>query len=124
MEHRFSRRERQVMDALYNLGEATVADVLERVPDAAGYNAIRNTLTILVNKGFLRRRRAGQRFLYAPAVPVSAAKRSALQHLLRTFFAGSPREAILTMLDLSSSRLTSRELDEIAAWINEHRQER
>jgi predicted transcriptional regulator len=122
-EHRFSRRERQAMDVVYRLGEASVADVLERVPDAAGYNAVRNTLSILVNKGFLRRRREGQRFIYATAVPVATAKRSAMRHLMKTFFSGSPRDAILTMLDLSSARLSEDELDEIAAWIDERRED-
>ena len=122
MEHRFSRRERQVMDVVFRMGEASVADVLERVPDAAGYNAVRNTLSILVEKGFLRHRREGHRFIYAPAVPLAAAKRSAVRHLLQTFFKGSPSDAILTMLDLSSSRLSEAQLDEITAWIEEQRE--
>ena len=124
IEHRFSRREGQVMDVVFRLGEASVAEVLDRVPDAAGYNAIRNTLSILAEKGYLRHRREGHRFIYSPAIPVSAAKQSAVQHMMQTFFGGSPRDAILTMLDLSSSRLSEEELDEIKAWIDERREER
>ena len=122
LEHRLSRRERQVVDVVYRLGEASVADVLERVPDAAGYNAIRNTLNILVGKRVLRHRREGQRFIYSPVRPVEAARQSALQHVLRTFFKDSPSDAIRTMLDLSSNKLTDAELDEIARWIDNQRE--
>ena len=123
IEHSLSRRERQVMDVVFRLGEASVSEVLERVPDAAGYNAIRNTLSILSEKGFVRHRREGHRFIYSPAVALSAAKRSAVRHLMQTFFGGSPREAILTMLDVSSNRLSEAELNEIAEWIDERRED-
>ena len=112
-----SRRESQIMDAVYRLGEASVADVACRLPDAPAYNAVRVTLGILEKKGYLTHRQDGPRYLYAPAVPADKAKLSALQHLMQTFFSGSPSSAILTLLDMSSAKLSEEELDEIAARI-------
>lgn len=119
-----SRREREVMDIVHRLGEATVADVLEELPDAAGYNAVRNTLGILAKKKHLRRRRDGQCYVYSPIVPRVVAGRGAARRLLRTFFAESPRDAILTLLDLSAAELTDGELDEIVARVERSREER
>ena len=112
-----SRRERQAMDVVLRLGEATVAEVLAQLPDAAGYNAVRNTLTILERKGHLRRRRDGNRHVYAPVVRRAVAARAAAKRMLRTFFGGEPRDAILTMLDLSARDFTDAELDELRALI-------
>jgi predicted transcriptional regulator len=119
-----SRRERQIMDVVLRVGEASVADVLKRVPDAAGYNAVRNTLTILERKGHLRRRRDGNRHLYAPAVRRELAGRAAVKRVLRTFFAGQPRDAILTMLDVSARDFTDAELEELRALIAKSRARR
>jgi len=118
-----SRRESQIMDIIYHLGEATVAQVLERMPDPPGYNSVRITLGILEKKGYLRHRQDGQRYVYAPVVPPEKAKRSVMGHLLKTFFAGSTSHAVLTLLDMSSSRISDAELDEIAAWIEQARAE-
>lgn len=116
-----SRRESQIMDIVYHLGEATVADVLERIPDPPGYNSIRITLGILEKKGHLQHRREGQRYVYAPVVSRDRAKRSLMGHLIQTFFAGSTSNAILTLLDMASKRLSPHELDAIAARIEEAR---
>ena len=118
-----SRRERQVMDAVLRLGEATVARVLELVPDAAGYNAVRNTLAILERKGHVHRHRVGSRHVYAPAVRRDVAGRVAAKRLLRTFFGGEPREAILTMLDLSARDFTDVELRELRSLIEKSREQ-
>ncbi len=118
-----SRRESQIMDVVYRLGEASVADVARRLPDEPAYNAVRVTLGILEKKGYLTHRQDGPRYLYAPAVPADKAKLSALQHLMQTFFSGSPSRAILTLLDMSSAKLSEKELDEIAAWVAAARRE-
>lgn len=119
----FSRRERQVMDVLYRLGEGSVADVLSLMPNARSYDAVRLTLGTLVEKDHVRHRREGRRYVYWPTVPVDDASKSAIRQLMRTYFHGSPKRALLAMLDESSQRLSAEELDEIAAWIREASEE-
>lgn len=111
------------MDVLYRLGEASVSDVVQRMPDEPSYNTVRVTLGILEKKGFVKHRQEGARYVYAPAVSLEKAKRSAVRHLLQTFFEGSPPKAILAMLGMSSQRLSKEDLDEIAGWIEEARKE-
>lgn len=118
-----SRRESQIMDAIYHLGEASVAEVVERMPDQPGYNTVRNTMAILERKGHLRHRRDGQRYLYAPRDALEHAKSSALRHLLHTFFDGSLPQAVVALLGASEQRLSEAELDEIARHIERARQE-
>lgn len=118
-----SRRESQIMDAIYQLGEASVAEVVELIPDQPGYNTIRNTMAILERKGHLQHRRDGQRYLYAPSDPVEHAKSSALRHLLHTFFDGSLPQAVVALLGASEQRLTDADLDEIARHIEQARRE-
>ena len=118
-----SRRERQIMDVVYQLGEADVADVAARLPDRPAYNAVRVTLGILERKGHLAHRRAGARYVYAPTVPVERARRSAMRHVLATFFKGSPSAAILALLNGSEARLSRRDLDQIARAIAQARRE-
>lgn len=95
-----SRRERQIMDAIYRAGRATVADVQAALPDAPSYSAVRTLMGVLVEKGFLQHEKDGRRFVYRPTVPASRARRSALAHLLDTFFDGSPEGAVATLLEL------------------------
>ena len=125
MEHpvhlHLSRRESQIMDVVYSLGEVCVADVVERMPGRPGYNTVRNTMAILERKGHLRHRQEGQRYLYAPASPVDEAKRSAVRHLLNTFFNGSASQAVLAVLGSSARRLTKEDLDEIAEFLERAR---
>ena len=116
-----SRRESQIMDIVFTRGEASVADVVERMPDQPGYNTVRNTMAILERKGHLRHRLEGQRYLYAPASPVDDAKRSAVHHLLDTFFNGSPSQAVLALLGSSHQSLTKADLDDIAAFVERAR---
>lgn len=119
-----SRRESQIMDAVYQLKEASVADVVERMPDEPSYNTVRVTLGILEKKGYLKHRKEGRRYVYSPMVPVEKAKRSAMGHLLKTFFSGSPSKAILTLLDMTSSKLSEEELEEISGWIDDAKEEK
>ena len=111
------------MDVIYTLGEASVAEVLERMPDRPTYNAVRNTMAILERKGHLRHRRSEQRYLYFPANPLDEAQRSAVDHLLDTFFGGSPSKAVLAVLGAADQRLSPRDLDEIASFIAKARKE-
>ena len=107
------------MDVLYQLGEASVADVVRELPDGAGYDAIRVTLGILQKRGVVRFRKEGARHIFSPAVPARHASSSALSHLLKTFFGGSPSKAVLALLDSSAARLSPEDLDEIAAWVRQ-----
>lgn len=115
--HRLSRRERQIVDVLYALGEAAAADVAARLPDRPAYNSVRVTLGILEKKGVVRHRRDGARYVYAPVLPLEKAKRKAASHLLATFFRGSPSAAIVTLLDLSRDGLSAGDLAEIESLI-------
>ena len=117
-----SRRESQIMDVVFRLGEASVSDVVARIPDGPAYNSVRVTLGILEKKGYLRHRQEGPRYLYRPAVSPEKAKASALRHLLQTFFDDSLSQAILTLLDLPGEALTQDELDRLAARIERARQ--
>jgi predicted transcriptional regulator len=118
-----SRRESQIMDVIYQMGSASVSDVVDRIPDRPAYNAVRITLGILEKKGYVKHHQEGQRYIYSPTVPVERAKKSAVSHLLQTFFAGSSSQAILTLLGMSADRLSKEDLDEISEWIEHARKE-
>lgn len=124
LQNQLSRRERQIMDILYRLGEAGAAEVVDHLVDQPAYNSVRVTLGILERKGVVRHRREGTRYVYAPTVPAEAERESALRHLVRTFFRGSPSKAVLTLLDSPSTRLSAEELNELAAWVEAAKRER
>jgi BlaI family transcriptional regulator, penicillinase repressor len=117
-----SRRERQIMDVLYRLGEATVAEVVAALEEGVSYDSIRVILGILREKGYVTHRREGPRYVHRPVVPHDRAARSAVRHLVRTYFRGSPTKAVLGLLDLEGEELSERELAEIEAWIAEARE--
>ncbi|HEX9633331.1 MAG TPA: BlaI/MecI/CopY family transcriptional regulator [Gemmatimonadales bacterium] len=112
-----SRRERQIMDAIYLLGEATAQDVLEQIADPPGYSAVRALLRILETKGHVRHRQDGPRYVYHPTVPRERARDSALRQLVRTFFDGSAGAAAAALLDLSRDDLTDDELAQLEALV-------
>jgi BlaI family penicillinase repressor len=114
---RLSRREREIMDIVYRLGEAGVHEVVNEMGEDLSYDTVRVTLYILERKGFLVHHQEARRYIFRPVIDREKASRHAVDNLLRTFFEGSPSKAILTMLDVSSERLTQRELDEIAELI-------
>jgi predicted transcriptional regulator len=114
-----SRREREIMEILYRLGEASAADVVGRMDPDPGYDSVRVTLGILEKKGHVKHRQDGRRYVYTPKVPHETASRSAIRNVLHTFFRGSPSRAILALLGMS--RLSREELDVIAKWIEEER---
>ncbi len=119
--HDLSRRERQIVDILYTQGRATAAEVQTALPDPPSYSAVRAMLRILEDKGHVRHEQDGPRYVYLPTVARDNAKRSALKHMLQTFFDGSAEQAISALLDDSSARLSDRELDRLARMIDQAR---
>lgn len=118
-----SRRERQIMDIAYRLGSATAADVLAALPDPPSYSAVRAMLRILEEKGHLTHRDDGPRYVYSPVVPRAAARQSALRSLVRTFFDGSATQAAAALLDMSDSRLTPGEAEQLTRLIEKAKRE-
>ncbi len=119
-------RERQIMDAVYRLQSASVADVRSALSDPPSYSAVRTMLGILVGKGLLSRREDGVRHLYSPTRPREVAGRGALAHLVSTFFSGSPSQAFAALLDASASELSDEELDRLQEQIDaaRHREQK
>src|SRR5215213_7867626 len=96
-----SRRERQVMDIMHRRGSATVAEIMADLPDPPTYSAVRSVLRILGDKGLIRFREDGQRYVYYPAQPTDQARENALAHLVSTYFAGSPEQAVTALLRMA-----------------------
>jgi BlaI family transcriptional regulator, penicillinase repressor len=117
------RRERQIMDAIHQIGEASVNDVLDRLPDPPSYSAVRTMMRLLEGKGYLKHRREGMKYVYRPTQAPDKARRSALQHLLKTFFGGSASDAVAAVLDLSGDLISPEELDRMARLIEDARKE-
>jgi predicted transcriptional regulator len=118
-----SRRERQIMDAVYRLGPATAAEVLAHIPDPPSYSAVRAMLRVLENKGHLRHVLEGKSYVYLPTLPRLRASRSALQNMLKTFFDGSAEKAVAALIDISRSELSEDELERLSRLIEQARQE-
>jgi len=93
------------------------------MPDNPAYNSVRVILSVLEEKGYVKHRRQQRRYLYSPVLSPGKATRSAMRHLLKTFFGGSSSRAILTLLDMSARRLTKEELREIAEWVDKAKEE-
>ncbi|HKA18252.1 MAG TPA: BlaI/MecI/CopY family transcriptional regulator [Blastocatellia bacterium] len=118
-----SRRERQIMDAIYRLGRATAAEVLENMPDPPGYSAVRAMLRLLEEKGYLRHEQQGPRYIYLPTLSRDKARQSALKQLVQTFFDNSTEQTVSALLDMSKSRLSDEELERLSALIDKARKE-
>ena len=116
-----SRRERQIMDVIFQRGRATAAEVMGDLPDPPSYSAVRATLRILEEKGHVQHEQNGLRYVFVPTLARETAKRSALEHLLQTFFNGSAEQAVAALLDESASRLSEEELDRLAQLIEKAR---
>jgi BlaI family penicillinase repressor len=116
---RLSRREREIMDIIYERGRATAAEVMERLDEAPSYSAVRALLRILEEKGELRHEQQGQRYVFLPRLTREKAKRSALKRMLQVFFDGSTEAAMATLLDISQTQLTDEEWDRLTALIEE-----
>lgn len=120
---RLSRRERQIMDLLYAKGRASVATVMEGIPDPPSYSAVRALLRVLEEKGHIVHEEQGRAYIYRPIIPRDQARRSALTHLVRTFFAGSAEQAVAAMLDISGSKLSDEQLDRLARRVEQAKRE-
>ncbi len=118
-----SRRERQIMDVLYKLERATVAEVLGKLMDKPSYSTVRAQLRVLEEKGHVRHEEHGLRYVYVPIVPRDIARRSALRHLVETFFDGSSEKVVAALLGGEVSRISREELDRIARIIAQSRRE-
>lgn len=112
-----TRRERQILDALFRLREATAAEIQADLPDAPSYSAIRALLRIMEEKGYVRHREDGPRYVYLPATEAATASRSALRHVLDTFFEGSAAGAMAALLDDDAAKLSREELERLEALI-------
>ena len=112
-----TRRERQIMDALFRRGRATAAEVMEDLPESPSYSTVRTQLRVLEEKGHVRHEEEGVRYVYMPAVRRHAARKSALKHLVDTFFDGSAEKAVAALLGGEASRVSAEELDRIADLI-------
>ncbi len=118
-----SARERQIMDILYTQGQATAGEIQRALPDPPGYSAVRAMLRVLGEKGHVKHQASELRYVYTPTVGREKAKRSALKHLLATFFDGSAGEAVAALLDASAGALSSEDLDRISQRIEKARKD-
>lgn len=118
-----SRRERQIMDILYRLERASVSDVLAALADKPNYSTVRAQLRVLEEKGHVRHEEHGLRYIYIPSVSRDVARRSALRHLVETFFDGSTENVVTALLGGEAAHITPEELDRIARLIAKGRKE-
>ncbi len=118
-----SRRERQIMDILYQRGKSSATEVREAMPDAPSYSAVRAMLRVLEDKGHVRHQAEGLKYVYLPTVTREKAKRSAVRHLLDTFFHDSPEQVVAALLDVSSTRMTREELNRMSEMIDRAKKE-
>lgn len=121
MSKALTRREREIMDVLYRLGKATAQEVLDGLAEPPSYSAVRALLRLLEERGHITHTVDGQRYVYAPAVARSNARKSALAHVVQTFFAGSVEDAVATLVD--RSKLSREELDRLSEIIDRARKE-
>jgi predicted transcriptional regulator len=117
------KRERQIVEAVYRLGEASVADVRKQLQDPPSYSAVRAMLGSLVEKGVLKQRQEGKRYVYRPAMSRDKASKSALRNMLATFFGGEPLSAVAALLDVSADLLTEDDLKRMKQLIEQAQQE-
>jgi len=118
-----SRRERQIMDILYQRGRATAAEIHAALPDAPTYSAVRAKLRVLEEKGHVRHEEESLRYVYLPTVARDTARKSALRHMVSTFFAGSVEETVAALLDLSAANMDTKDLERISRMIETARKQ-
>ncbi|MGE0444761.1 MAG: BlaI/MecI/CopY family transcriptional regulator [Vicinamibacterales bacterium] len=119
-----SRRERQIMDALYQAGRATAAEIRAAIPDPPSYSAVRTMLRILEEKGHVRHNLDGPRYVYIPTIARDKAKRSALKHVVNTFFDGSASQVMAALFELSPKEMSEAELARLKTLIDTARREK
>ena len=115
--NQLSRRERQIMDVIYRHGKVTAAEVLAELPDPPGYSAVRAMLRLLEEKGHIRHEQDGPRYVYMPTVTRDKARRSAMRHLVRTFFDGSTEDAVAALLQ-NDAGISEDELERLSQLID------
>ena len=118
-----SRRERQIMDFLFQRGKASVGEVMDGIPDPPGYSAVRATLRTLEQKGRVVHEEDGRAYIYRPTVRRDAARRSALTHVLKTFFDNSAEQAVAALLELRGPKLSEAELEKVARLVDHAKRE-
>jgi predicted transcriptional regulator len=118
-----SRRERQIIDVLYRLGRATAAEIMAAVPGQPTSSTIRTQLRVLERKGHVRHEEEGQRFIYSPTLARRDARKSALRHLVETFYDGSAEKIVAAVLGGEGARMSDAELERIAAMVEKARKE-
>lgn len=118
-----TKRERQIMDVLYRLGRATVADVIAHLEGAPAYSTVRTQLGVLERKGHAKHEEEGLRYIYLPTVPRHSARRSALRHLVDTFFEGSTAKAVAALLGGEGTRVSDEELARLEALVKNARRD-
>jgi predicted transcriptional regulator len=119
-----SRRERQIMDVLYRMGRATAADIHAALPEAPTYTTVRGLLRILSDKGHVRHEQEGRRYVYVPSTPRPDAGASSIAHVVRTFFGGSPADAMAALLGSQKDRISDAELARLASLVSKARRGR
>jgi predicted transcriptional regulator len=118
-----TRRERQIMDVLFRLGRVTASQVMQELPGGPSYSTVRTQLRVLEAKGHVRHEEEGPRYVYMPAVPRHAARKSALRHLVNTFFDGSTEKVVAALLGGEGTRLSDDELKRVADLVAKARKE-
>jgi predicted transcriptional regulator len=117
------RRERQIMDVIYRRGKASVTDVRADLPDPPSYSAVRAMLGFLEDKGHLRHEQDGLKYVYLPVGDTTQVSKSALKHMVKTFFGGSPERAVAALLEMSDARLSPKEKHYLNELIRKAQQE-
>ncbi len=116
-----SRRERQIMDLVYEAGQCSAREVQAGLPDAPSYSSVRTLLGILVEKGHLQHEAQGSRYVYSATRPIEEAQRGAVQRLLKTFFRGSAHDAVNSLIGPDGANLSEEELDSLSKLIDRAR---
>ena len=118
-----SRRERQIMDFLFQRGKASVGEVMDGIPDPPGYSAVRATLRTLEQKGRVSHEEDGRAYIYRPTLRRDAARKSALTHVVKTFFDNSAEQALAALLELKGTRLSDAELESVSRLVENAKRE-
>ncbi|HEY6249302.1 MAG TPA: BlaI/MecI/CopY family transcriptional regulator [Candidatus Angelobacter sp.] len=117
------RRERQIMDVIYRKGKGSVAEVRADLPDPPSYSAVRAMLGFLEDKGYLRHEQKGLKYVYLPALDTRQVRASALRHMVKTFFGGSPEQAVAALLEMTDTRLSGKDKQYLSQIIKKAQQE-
>ena len=118
-----SRRERQIMDIIYEMNQATVAQVLEKIPNPPSYSTVRALLRVLEEKGHLKHKQEGPRYIYSPTLPREEARQNALKHLMKTFFDDSTEDIVAALLNISEENLSEQDYKRLVEMIRKARKE-